>query len=61
MPGSKRGLGSADRKTREEVGRKGGQASHPHGRGLQNVDPKRREEIARMGGESRGEQREDED
>lgn len=35
-----------------ELGRKGGQAAHPHGRGLQNADEKTREEVARKGGKA---------
>ena len=47
---SKRGLASADEKTRKEVASKGGLAEHPHGRGLQNADEATRERVARAGG-----------
>lgn len=50
----KRGLASADPKTRERVARMGGEAPHPKGRGLQNADDATRRRVARKGGESKG-------
>ena len=46
---SKRGLASADMKTRREVGRLGGEAKHVK-RGLQAASPETRTRVARMGG-----------
>ncbi len=48
----RRGLASADEKTRERVAREGGEAPHPHGRGLQNASEETRERVARAGGEA---------
>jgi general stress protein YciG len=51
MTDEKRGLASADKETREEVARKGGEAPHEK-RGLQAADEETREEVARKGGQS---------
>ncbi len=48
---SRRGLASADQKTREEVGRKGGQAYHRI-RGLKAADPQTRARVASLGGKA---------
>lgn len=52
MASSKRGLASADSKTRQRVAKAGGDAPHQK-RGLQAASKKTRQEVARKGGESR--------
>lgn len=52
QPKSKRGLASADAKTRQRVARMGGEAHHPSGRGLQNADEHTRRRVARAGGKA---------
>lgn len=49
---TKRGLASADIKTRRRVARMGGEALHPQGRGLQNADVVTRKRVARAGGKA---------
>lgn len=51
MTKSKRGLASADKHTRKEVGRKGGMAHHTK-RGLQAADQQTRIRVARAGGKA---------
>jgi hypothetical protein len=48
---SKRGLASADMKTRREVGRLGGEAKHEM-RGLQAASEETRKRVAKMGGKA---------
>lgn len=52
MAQDRRHQDNLDAQTRREIGRKGGQAEHPHGRGLQNADQKTRERVAREGGKA---------
>ena len=51
MANSRRGLASADEKTRKRVGQKGGKAHHSK-RGLQAADQATRQRVARAGGEA---------
>lgn len=40
---------------RSEIGRKGGEASHPHGRGLENASAETKQRVSSAGGQaSRG-------
>ena len=51
MSNDKRGLASADEKTRERVAREGGKAPHEE-RGLEAADENKRERVAREGGKA---------
>ncbi|HEX7042607.1 MAG TPA: hypothetical protein VF189_05140 [Patescibacteria group bacterium] len=51
MKKGKRGLASADEKTRQRVGRLGGTAKHTV-RGLQAASKQVRQRVARMGGKA---------
>lgn len=52
----KRGLASADERTRQRVARKGGEAYHEV-RGLQGANKQTRQEVARKGGQARARSR----
>ena len=52
MPEDRRRNDNLDPEIRREIGRKGGEAAHPHGRGLQNADQETRERVAREGGKA---------
>jgi general stress protein YciG len=51
MAKSLRGLASASKQTRRDVGQKGGKAHHTK-RGLQAADQQTRQRVARLGGKA---------
>jgi len=53
---SRRGLASADERTRQRVAAAGGNAPHSK-RGLQAADEKTRQRVSSMGGRERGKNR----